>query len=321
MKFPSFVLSACSGLLALGVAFSGGVAAAEPASEKVLSSLFNDIERVGSSQRLVAVGDRGYVLWSDDMGKEWKQTQTPSDVLLTAVDFPSDDTGYAVGHDAEVFKSQDGGQSWKRVYQDKEAEVPLLDVFFTDNNNGFAIGAYGYLVQTTDGGKTWHDRRDSIDNEDEFHFNAMTRLKDGTLVIAGEAGTLYRSTDGGKDWETLESPYEGSFFGVQPLEQLNAAVAYGLRGNAFITTDSGKTWAELDTGTDQSLYSAVVLTGNQPLLVGSSGTFALNDGDDSLVANQSDRAALTGIVLARDNMYVVTGDNGIKRVSPGILGQ
>ncbi|MTI15389.1 WD40/YVTN/BNR-like repeat-containing protein [Sansalvadorimonas verongulae] len=321
MKFPSSLPSACSGLLALGLALAGGVAAAEPASDRVLSSLFNDIDRAGNSSRVVAVGDRGYVVWSDDMGKGWKQTQTPSEVLLTAVDFPTGSVGYAVGHDAEVFKSLDGGQTWTRVYQDMEAEVPLLDVHFTDKNTGFALGAYGYLIHTTDGGKTWHDRRDSVDNEDEFHFNAMTSLKDGTLVMAGEAGTLYRSTSNGSDWETLESPYEGSFFGVQSLEQFNAAVAYGLRGNAFITVDSGKTWEELDTGTEQSLFSAVVLPGNLPLLVGGSGTLALNDGDDSLVANQPDRATLTGVVLARDNAYIVTGVNGVKRVNPSILGQ
>lgn len=320
MKFPSSLQC-----VALGLVLAGGVAAAEPASEpasqRVLTSLFNDIDRAGSSDRVIAVGDRGYVVWSDDMGRKWNQSRTPAEVLLTAVDFPTESVGYTVGHDAEVFKSVDGGQNWKRVYQDIEAEIPLLDVFFTDKNNGFALGAYGYLIQTTDGGKTWHDRRDSIHNEEEFHFNAMASLKDGTLVMAGEAGTLYRSTNGGDDWETLESPYEGSFFGIQPLEQFNAAVAYGLRGNAFITTDSGKTWEELDTGTDQSLFSAVVLRGNQPLLVGGSGTLALNDGDDSLVANQPDRAALTGIVQARDESYIVTGVNGVTRVSPAILEQ
>ncbi|CAM3635986.1 WD40/YVTN/BNR-like repeat-containing protein [Parendozoicomonas haliclonae] len=322
MKSPSKFLVAS--LLSSAVIASTGMlsaqAVAEPVSDQILSSLMLDVDKAGTSNHLVAVGDRGHVLWSEDEGKAWQLGENSTQVLLTAVDFPTVNIGYAVGHDAVVLKSTDGGRSWNKVYEDKEAEVPLLDVLFTDANNGFVMGGYGYLLQTTDGGKTWHNRFDSVENFDEFHYNGMTQLKNGMLMMVGEAGTMYRSSDNGKSWETLESPYEGTFFGVSALEQLNGAVAYGLRGNAFITNDSGDTWTELDTGTEQTFFSGLVLKGNMPLLVGTGGTFSRNDGDDVLVNNQSDRAVLTGIVKTSDNVFVVTGENGIRRVDPSVIG-
>ena len=296
-------------------------ASAQPASEQVLSSLMLDVERAGESGRLVAVGDRGYVLWSDDMGKQWQQARVPEEVMLTSVHFPVEKTGYAVGHDASIFKTVDGGQTWVSVYRDKEAEIPLLDVFFISQNVGFVMGAYGYFMKTGDGGKTWNDWAGKAENEEELHLNAMTRLDNGTLVIAGEAGLLMRSVNNGEFWEKLDAPYEGSFFGVQSLAQNSAAVAFGLRGNAYVTHDSGLSWKALETGTEQTLFDGVVLGDNFPLMVGTGGALALKSGEDSLVSNLKDRATLTGIIQARDNSYVITSENGVRRVGPDVLGQ
>ncbi len=294
---------------------------AQPASEHVLNSLLLDIDRAEGSSRLVAVGDRGHVIWSDDMGHKWHQTRVPSEVMLTAVSFPSPSTGYAVGHDASIFKTVNGGESWSQVFEDKAAEVPLLDVFFVDEQAGFALGAYGYFVQTSDGGKTWHDWSLRTGNEDEMHLNAMTRLDDGTLIIAGEAGLLLRSVDNGNVWEALEAPYDGSFFGIEPFDGRNSAIAFGLRGNAYITRNSGESWSELETGTKQTLFDGVVMDGGVPLLVGGSGAIALKIEEDSLVSNLADRSTLTGVVQTRDDFYVVTGERGVRRVGPDFLGQ
>ncbi|MCL6272091.1 YCF48-related protein [Sansalvadorimonas sp. 2012CJ34-2] len=312
--FRKLAPAVCSGMLVVS-------AYAKPATDQVLSSLMLDIERAGKGDRLVAVGERGHVIWSDDMGNKWSQSRVPVDVMLTSVYFPTEKTGFAVGHDATIFKTVDGGVNWAAVYEDKAAEVPLLDVFFINENTGFAMGAYGYFLQTSDAGKTWNNWADRTSNDEELHLNAMTRLDNGTLLMAGEAGLLLRSIDDGKFWEKLETPYDGSFFGVQSLDQKGTAVAFGLRGNAFMTKDSGLTWKELDTGTEQTLFDGVVLDGDQPLLVGSGGALALKSGADSLVSNLNDRATLTGVIQARDNFYVITSENGVRRVGPGILGQ
>src|SRR5690554_5819590 len=63
-------------------------------------SLLNDATRAGD--RIVAVGERGHVIYSDDEGQTWTQAQVPVSVTLNAVDFGSDSSGWVVGHSGVV---------------------------------------------------------------------------------------------------------------------------------------------------------------------------------------------------------------------------
>src|SRR5690606_13251763 len=96
-------------------------------SPKAVSSLLLDIAHAG--KRLVAVGDRGHILFSEDGGKNWVQARVPTRQLLTALYFVDDKHGWAVGHDAQILVSEDGGANWKLQYEDLEREAPLLDVW------------------------------------------------------------------------------------------------------------------------------------------------------------------------------------------------
>lgn len=172
------------------------------------------IDVVHAGKRLVAVGDRGHILYSDDQGSTWTQAKVPTRQLLTAVYFVDDKRGWAVGHDAQILASVDGGASWTQQFQDLKREAPLLDVWFKDAEHGIAVGAYGALIETTDAGKHWEDVSDRLDNEDQFHLNAIAHIKDAGLFIVGEQGSMFRSSDDGQTWEKLEGPYEGSLFRV-----------------------------------------------------------------------------------------------------------
>ena len=72
----------------------------------------NYLDIAYADSRIVAVGDRGKILYSDDQGDHWKQAVTPSEVLLTSVCFADARHGWAVGHDAVVLGSDDGGETW-----------------------------------------------------------------------------------------------------------------------------------------------------------------------------------------------------------------
>src|SRR4051812_6883490 len=66
--------------------------------------------------RLVAVGERGIVLLSDDNGKSWRQVATPVQVSLAAVQFVNEQSGWAVGHLGVVLHTADGGQTWRKQF-------------------------------------------------------------------------------------------------------------------------------------------------------------------------------------------------------------
>ncbi|BBP82009.1 hypothetical protein TUM18999_17480 [Pseudomonas tohonis] len=291
-------------------------------SPKAASSLLLDIAHAG--KRLVAVGDRGHILYSDDDGKTWTQAKVPTRQMLTAVYFVDDKKGWAVGHDAQILASEDGGATWTQQFEDLEREAPLLDVWFKDASTGFAVGSYGALLTTEDGGKNWEDVSDRLDNEDQYHINAITAVKDSGLFIVGEMGSMFRSPDWGQTWERLEGPYEGSLFGATGTNEPGVVVAYGLRGHLFRSADFGKTWETIALknargGTlEFGLSGGTLLDDGTLLVVGHGGSVlkSTDAGRTFSVVNRSDRLSLASATADTKGNLILVGQGGARVASP-----
>ena len=66
-----------------------------------------------AGSRVVAVGDYGGVLLSDD-GKAFRQARVvPTRTVLTSVFFLDAQHGWAAGHDGTVIATVDGGETWR----------------------------------------------------------------------------------------------------------------------------------------------------------------------------------------------------------------
>lgn len=290
-------------------------------SAKAARSLLLDVVIAGS--RLVVVGDRGHILYSDDQGASWVQAKVPTRQMLTAVYFVDARHGWAVGHDAQVLASDDGGVTWRKQYENLALEAPLLGVWFKDAANGFAVGAYGALLTTSDGGEHWQDVSERLDNEDQLHLNAIASVKDAGLFIVGEQGSMFRSADWGQTWQRVEGPYEGSLFGVVGTAQANTLLAFGLRGNLWRSTDFGDSWHNiaLEGGRgplEFGLAGASLLADGTLALVGNGGTvLRSSDGGQTFsVFNRPDRIALASVVGTADGRLILAGQGGI-RLSSG----
>lgn len=303
-------------------------------SLKASKTLLLDVAHAGD--RLVAVGARGHIVYSDDKGATWLQATVPARQLLTSVYFVDDKRGWAVGHDSLVLHTADGGESWTVQYRDPELdamdeegfgylEKPLMDVRFRDADTGFAIGAYGLLLRTDDGGETWEDVSFDVDNEEGFHFNALTEVKDSGLFMVGEMGTMYRSADYGDTWETLEdTPYDGSWFGVSGTGEAGGVIAWGLRGNVFRSDDFGDTWQKvpLMTPSNGPLESTLAGGGLTPdgrlVIVGVGGVVAISEdaGRSFDVRIRSDRVALASATALAGNGVLLVGQRGAVAAGP-----
>ena len=287
-------------------------------SSRAVSSLLLDVAHAG--KRLVAVGERGHVLYSDDDGGSWTQAKVPTRQMLTAVFFVDDQYGWAVGHDALILASSDGGVTWSKQFEDLQREAPLLDLWFKDAQHGFAIGAYGALLETSDGGATWDDVSDRLDNEDTFHLNAIADVPGAGLFIVGEAGALFRSTDEGQSWETLEGPYQGSLFGVIGSGEANGLLVFGLRGHLFRSTDAGDTWQQVPLTTagggdlEFGLASAATLNDGSIVVVGHGGSVlrSTDHGNSFSVFNRPDRLSVAGVTAGADGKLVLVGQGGVR---------
>ena len=290
-------------------------------------SLLLDVARAG--QRLVAVGERGHVLLSDDAGRSWRQAKSvPSRTMLTAVAFVDASHGWAVGHDEIILCTADGGETWQRQHWAPDTQQPLLDVWFADASRGIAIGAYKSYFTTADGGEHWTrqafepaplPRSGPADPDAEFapeyHLNAIAAA--GTrLWIAAEAGQLYRSDDAGASWRTLPSPYAGSFFGLLPLSP-DSLLAFGLRGNLFRSDDGGTNWRKLGSGTTAMLTDGEVLPDGRLALVGLSGTVLLSSdrGITWSLRQQADRRGLSAALPDGAGALVAVGEDGARRIA------
>jgi photosystem II stability/assembly factor-like uncharacterized protein len=270
----------------------------------------------------VAVGEWGHVVRSCDGGRSWQQaSHVPTRQTLTSVVFVDARRGWAVGHDALVLHTEDGGERWEIQLRAPEEEVPLLSVWFEDERHGIAVGGFGLLVETRDGGRSWERRRLGPADE-EPHLNHVFAAPDGTLFIAAETGLAFRSRDGGSTWQRLELPHPGSVWYGLATDGAGTLLMLGMRGHAFWSADAGESWQAAETRTDQSLQSAVRLRDGRIVAVGLGGVvLTSSDGGRSFdVETRPDRRSIAAVAEAPDGSWLLFGEGGATRL-PAAAGQ
>lgn len=299
-------------------------------------SLLLDITHVAPS-KLVAVGERGHILLSSD-GQNWQQSIVPVQSTLTAVYFVNETHGWAVGHDATILASTDGGSSWQVQQYLPQVEKPLLDVLFTDENNGIAIGAYGLFYRTIDGGQHWtieyhneflypedqeylaelklQDEEAYLDEQSSIlpHFNRV--VADGrTLYLVGEIGLIAKSNDFGVSWQKFDEIYPGSFYDINRTQEGNLVVV-GLRGHIFRSLKNGTPWQESDSKVT-ALLSSIVLTDDQRIFILGNNGVLLESQDDGVTfiehLQKDGKALISGVWF--NNKIVAVSDVGIKTIN------
>ena len=101
-----------------------------PMSPLASKSIVQAVARAGS--KLVAVGQRGHVLVSDDGGKSWRQSSVPVSSDLTSVFFVDERKGWAVGHDGVILHTSNAGATWSRQLDGHRAGALLLEAYPED---------------------------------------------------------------------------------------------------------------------------------------------------------------------------------------------
>lgn len=303
---------------ALALAGPGFAQAADPANAggglvaklTMQRLLLTDAVRIGN--RVVAVGDHGYIVFSDNNGESWTRAKAPDAPLLTAVAFADAKNGWAVGHDTIILATTDGGATWTQQFSAPSEQRPLLDLLFVSAKEGYAVGAYGAFYETADGGKTWAARKIIADDK---HLNAIESLGGGKLLIVGEGGTILSSGDAGKSWAALASPYKGSLFGGLQAND-GSIVAFGLRGKLFRSADGGKTWKAVDNASQATLMGGSKLPDGALVIVGAAGTVLVSrDNGQSFVALATGSTRAYGkAVLGAPNAVVLVGEAGAREV-------
>ncbi|SDG71451.1 Uncharacterized protein SAMN05216320_106273 [Duganella sp. OV458] len=265
---------------------------------------------VRAGNRLVAAGERGLIIYSDDSGHHWTQAQVPVSVTLTALRFVNERDGWAVGNMGAILRSTDGGTSWKRVFDGQQAAAlaeqaaqAAWDAAKPDPND--AEHPLNLLLE---------DAHRLVDEGADKPFLDLRLQVDGSVLAVGAYGLAYSSADDGKTWQALmknlpnpngatyygiaerqqeqylfgeqgvllrtatpgaafaaqTSPASGSLFGGLTTRQ-GTLMLYGLRGKVYRSGEAGADWTEVQTPVDASLITGLQLPDNTVLLLGSAG--------------------------------------------------
>jgi photosystem II stability/assembly factor-like uncharacterized protein len=310
-----------------------------------------------AGDRIVAVGEHGLIIYSDDNGLTWKQAVVPVSVALTDVRFASATDGWAVGHYGVILHSEDGGATWREqlngiaanrltlaaaqaavaakinapglplalrraaLFMQAGPDKPFLAVWPLDGRHVIAFGAYRMAMETSDGGKTWTDWSLHIGDPLSHNLYDVTAAGDALYVVA-ETGLVFSSDDRGNNFAPVGHPGDATLFGALSTGD-GGVLVFGVAGEAFRSSDDGKTWQSLQIGAGDNLIAACTLADGAILMEDENGRLFISHNHAWNFSTEPQEAlgALAGIVQAANGDVVAVGAAGVTRFRLGDLEQ
>ncbi len=200
---------------------------------------------------------------SRHIGTMWVDPHNPDVVLVAAL-------GHTFAPNAErgVFKTTDGGKTWRKVLY-KDDVTGAIDLDFAPDNPKIGFAAlWGHYVKpgnsrgmidatngagiykTSDGGNTWTAVTGPGLPTNKLGRIGVAVAPGGQRVFAiiaatGGGGGLYRSDDGGTSWQrsTTDARIQGSgYFSRVFLDPKNPDVVYVAQTSLYRSEDGGHTF-------------------------------------------------------------------------------
>lgn len=260
-------------LLLCGNAFSGSndadlLMTPSEKVEKVERSILMDV--VVAGQRMVAVGERGHIIYSDDGGSNWVQAEVPVSVTLTAVYFPSPQKGWVVGHEGVVLYTKDSGKTWE-----KQLDGVKINEIMADQLR-LMIKKRTELLENGSSGLT-QEKRSELETQKEnlsfFLGDVEAAMEEGPTrplmdvwfrndregIVIGSFGIILATEDGGTTWRSLLEGIDNTeghhLYGI--TRSGNDLFIAGEAGEIYRSEDFGKTWRHLASPYEGSYFGII----------------------------------------------------------------
>jgi len=243
-----------------------------------------DIAYVGVQGQIWGPNDQRGVFRTTDGGKTWEQVLSVGPRTGTS-DLRMDPTNprilyagmwnhgrtpwfiHSGGTDGGIFKTTDGGDSWKKLGGGLPELIGKIgvDVSASDPQRVYAIieaePEQGGLWRSDDGGESWEliNGHRALHTRAWYYIHIAADPLDENTVWVMNTG-LYKSIDGGQQWELVKTPHgDHHDQWINPDDSRN--MISGNDGGATITFDGGETWSSIMNQPTAQFYR--VATDNQ----------------------------------------------------------
>jgi photosystem II stability/assembly factor-like uncharacterized protein/dienelactone hydrolase len=216
---------------------------------------FINAGKLDHKPRIIGVGRVGgpvAYIWSDDMGKTWKQGTIPEPAAMAFdVKFIDEQHGFiasatsadlASAH-ALILATQDGGATWQEVYRSNRPFETTWKFSFPTKKTGYCtIQSYNpdteaskrFVAKTVDGGRTWSEIP-LVDDHKVREFG-IAFLDEQTGWIGAMPGG-FGTTDGGKTWSKVS--FGNAVNKIRLVRTPEEVVAYAIGVNVYKAQVSG----------------------------------------------------------------------------------
>ena len=228
-----------------------------------------------NAQRSVSWGDGIYK--SEDGGKTWKNLglKKSEHIGRIAIDPRDSRVVYVAaqgplwnsGGDRGLFKTTDGGKTWKNVLPNVTENTGVTDVVLDPDNPDtiyaatwqrrrhvftyISGGPESAIYKSNDAGETWTRLRSGLPTEDMGRIGLAIAPGDSSLLYAtieaaNQRSGIYRSTDRGATWERRSnSVAQGMYYGQLTVDPKNSERVYMLNVILQVSNDGGRTFRPL----------------------------------------------------------------------------